>query len=123
VVVSRKNQTARLLENGREVARGKVAIRDPGKPIGNRVYTLSESDASSGRLTWLSSSFTASPDPFAAPQALERIAIDPALLDATRRRMHMGMTLVTTDDADTISRRTTAKAGFVVIDGPADDQG
>ena len=116
VVVSRKSQTARVLENGREVARGRVAIKDPGKPLGNRVYTLAQADADADRLTWLASSFTASTDPFAQPQTLERISIDPALLEQARRRMHMGMTLVTTDDADTISRRTTARTGFVVMD-------
>ena len=123
LVVSRKSGTARVLENGRVVARGPVTIKDPGKPVGNRVYTLAETDADAGRLTWLAASFTGGSDMLAAPQTLERITIDPRLLESARRRMHLGMTLVTTDEADTARRRTAARSGFVVIDGPADDQG
>jgi hypothetical protein len=116
IVVSAKSKTARLLRNGAEIARGPVEIRVPAKPIGNRVYTLAARDGEAEGLKWLTTAYTASSaDPFAVPREIQRITVDPALLDKARRNLQMGMALVTTDQADT--PRTRSTDGLVILRG------
>ena len=122
IVVSSKSKTARVLQNGREIARGSVEIKDPGKPIGNGVYTLAEKDSEAGQLKWLTTAYTGGSDSIlAAPETIQRIAVDPALLEKARQNMQMGMALVTTDEADTAKTRTASD--FVVLRGQDKGQG
>jgi hypothetical protein len=122
IVVSSKTKTARVLQNGKEIGQGAVDIKDPGKPIGNGVYTLAETDAEAGQLKWLTTAYSGGSDNIlAAPETIQRIAVDPALLEKARQNLQMGMALVTTDEADTAKTRTASD--FVVLRGQDRAQG
>lgn len=114
MVVSRASSTVTVFNNDQIVAQGKVRIRNPRQPIGERAYTLNGSDAARGEVRWVSSDVRRMRkaddiDP------LDRIHAEPKVRGEIRRHLQQGMTLVTTDSES--NARTRSKGGFVIIDG------
>jgi len=116
VVVSSADKSIHVFDNGALAASGKVEIRDPGKPLGERVYQLSGADDEADILTWQAAKIGRSAKPTGEENgaALRRIKADPAAREAVRKRLKFGMTLVTTDQP--ADARTRTADGFVVLD-------
>jgi len=116
VVVSSADKSIHVFDNGALVASGKVDIRDPGKPLGERVYTLSGADDQSELLTWQAAKVGASAKTTSEDNgaALRRIKADLPAREAVRKRLKFGMTLVTTDKP--ADAKTRSGDGFVVLD-------
>ena len=116
VVVSGADRSITLFDNGAVVARGAVEIADPGKPLGERVFTLSGVDDRTGELRWNAAEIERLTAMAGADNAsaIRRIKADPEVREAIRQRLKFGMTVVTTDHA--ADARTRSGAGFVVID-------
>ena len=116
VVVSGADGSITVFDNGAVVARGAVEIADPGKPLGERVFTLSGVDDRTGELRWNAAEIeklTAMAGVDNA-SAIRRIKADPAVREAIRQRLKFGMTVVTTDHP--ADAQTRSGAGFVVLD-------
>jgi L,D-transpeptidase catalytic domain len=119
VVVSSADKSITVFDNGAAAASGKVEIQNPEKPLGERVYTLSGADDQSQLLTWQAAGVgatarTADEDSGAA---LRRIKADLPAREAVRKRLKLGMTLVTTDQP--ADAKTRSADGFVVLDSPS----
>ncbi len=116
-VVSSADNSIAVLDNGAVVARGKVEIADPEKPLGERVFTLTGADDEAGTLRWkaaeIGSLARSTGDDNAA--TLRRIKADPAVREAIRERLKFGLTVVTTDEK--ADAKTRSADGFVVLDG------
>ena len=114
VVVSAPDRKIRVFENDRLVASGKVTIRDDRQPVANSAYVLHGYDPAKQELRWSTAGFgkTAREDTAAR---LQRFQADNKVREEIRKRMHQGMTVVTTDQRS--SNATRSKSNFVVIDG------
>jgi L,D-transpeptidase catalytic domain len=97
VVISRADLSATVWENGKIVAEGKVDIANPNEPIGERVYTLTGAYNDSKSLHWSTTDYSTESMVDADISALKRIRAQPGIREEIRKRMHHGMTLVTTD--------------------------
>jgi hypothetical protein len=113
VVVNGADRRMSVLEDGAEIAAGSVEIAGSG-PIPDSVHTLVASDAEKGDLRWVSTGYGKT-DREDLARELRRIKAEPAVREAMRKRMHHGMTVVTTQTASAASRRSGKD--FVVIDG------
>ena len=113
VVVSSKDRSITVRDDGRIVARGKVEIADHGKPLGERVHTLTGAHKDDGGLRWSGTGYGKS-DRHGMASQLRRIKADPVVRKELRQRMHHGMTVVTTDDSHTEAHH---KTGFTIIEG------
>jgi hypothetical protein len=102
-----------VLEDGEPVAEGNVEISG-NAPLPDSVHTLVASDAEKGDLRWVSTGYGKS-DREDLTRELRRIKAEPKVREAMRRRMHNGMSVVTTQTASKAEHRS-GKA-FVVIDG------
>jgi hypothetical protein len=116
VVVSSADKSIHVFDNGALAASGKVEIQNPEKPLGERVYTLSGADDQSELLTWQAAGVGASAKTTGEDNgaALRRIKADLPALEAVRKRLKFGMTLVTTDQR--ADAKTRSRDGFVVLD-------
>lgn len=114
VVVSSRTKSVSVYENDRIVARGKVAIAQPRKPLPSAVHTLQGARADTGELTWSSVGYGKG-DKQDMGAALRRIKAEDKVREEIRKRMHMGMTVVTTADRDDAKHHS--KSDFVIIDG------
>lgn len=112
VVVSHKDRSVTVLEDGKAVAKGKANI-DGGKPIGPAVYQLTGSQPGKGDLKWSGVGYGKS-DREDMARELQRINADPEVREEIRKRMHHGMTVVTTDGSHTEANRVS---GFTIIEG------
>lgn len=113
VVVSSKDKSVTVLEDGKVVATGKAAIAGGGKPLGENVYTLTGSNDDDDSLTWSGVGYGKT-DREDMGSELRRISTDPKLREQIRRRMQNGMTVVTTDQPSSASYRAT---DFTIIEG------
>ena len=116
VVVSSADKSIHVFDNGALAASGKVEIRDPEKPLGERVFTLNGADDEAKVLNWQATGVgagqaTTSEDSGAA---LRRIKAEPKAREAVRKRLKFGTTIVTTDQR--ADARTRSADGFVVLD-------
>ena len=116
VVVSSADKSIHVFDNGALAASGKVEIRNPEKPLGERVFTLDGADDQSDVLTWQATDLGASAKATGEDNgaALRRIKADPAAREGVRKRLKFGMTIVTTDQP--ADARTRSGDGFVVLD-------
>jgi L,D-transpeptidase catalytic domain len=114
VVISSTDRKMTVLENERIIATGGVEIADEKRPLPESIHTLVGADSSSGNLKW-SSSIHGKSDREDLARELRRIKAEPAVREEMRKRMHHGMTLVTTGAAHSTVNRTSKE--FVVIDG------
>ena len=114
-VVSSADKSIQVFDNGALAASGKVEIQDPGKPLGERVFTLNGADDEAKVLNWQATDVGAGAATGEdSGAALRRIKADPKAREAVRKRLKFGMSIVTTDrPADA---RTRSGDGFVVLD-------
>ncbi len=114
VVVSSKTKTITVHEDDAIVARGRVDIEEEAKPLSKRAYTLTGVNAEKRDLRWAGVGYGKT-DREDMTRELRRIKAEPGVREEVRKRMHHGMTLVTTDEDSTETHRTSRD--FVVIDG------
>lgn len=112
VVVSRMERSVTVLEDGKVVATGKATI-EREKPLREAVYHLDGSDSGKGDLNWSGYGYGQS-DREDMARELQRINAEPAVREEIRKRMHHGMTVVTTDGSHTEANRVS---DFTVIEG------
>jgi hypothetical protein len=113
VVVNGGDRRMTVLEDGEPVAEGHVEISG-NAPLPDSVHTLVASDAEKGDLRWVSTGYGKS-DREDLTRELRRIKAEPKVREAMRKRMHHGMSVVTTQTASKAEHRTGKD--FVVIDG------
>ncbi len=113
VVVSGKDRSIHVLEDDKVIATGRASIADDRKPLRNLVHTLTGSQHDDGSLKWSSNGYGKS-DREDMARELRRIKADPPVREEIRRRMHHGMTVVTTDATHTEAHRAS---DFTIIDG------
>jgi hypothetical protein len=113
VVVSGAQSKMTVLANGEAVAEGKVTISGQG-PLPESVHTLIGTDQDTGDLRWASTGYGKS-DREDLAHELRRIKAEPQVREVMRRRMHQGMTVVTTNAPSRPEHRSGKD--FVVIDG------
>ncbi|HXE26777.1 MAG TPA: L,D-transpeptidase [Roseiarcus sp.] len=115
-VVSSADKSIHVFDDGALAASGKVEIKDPGKPLGERVFTLSGADDQAGILNWQATDVGAGAATTGEDSgaALRRIKADPRAREAVRKRLKFGMSIVTTDQP--ADARTRSADGFVVLD-------
>lgn len=113
VVVSSKDRSVTVFEDGQVVAKGKAHITQAAQPVGNTVYTLTGSSKADDSLTW-SGTGHGKTDREDMGRALRRITADPQVRGEIRKRMKSGMTVVTTDQSDTPSHRAS---DFTILEG------
>jgi hypothetical protein len=120
VIVSRAQRKVLVLENGRIVAEGEAAIREPDQPLGSHLYVLQGADNAVRGLAWHAIAFNGQLDTAAeliAAGELQRVKAAPDVNAAIQSRMHPGMLLLLTDLPAEPDTRTNQD--FVVMDGPA----
>lgn len=113
VVVSSKDKSVTVLEDGRVVARGKAAIAGGAKPIGENVYTLTGAQRADDSLTWSSAGYGKT-DREDMGKELRRITADPVVREQIRTRMKPGLTVVTTDQSNGSAQRAS---DFTILEG------
>lgn len=111
VVVSRKDKSVTVLEDGKVVSAGKVEITDAVKPLGEKVYTLTGSRSDDESLQWSGVGYGKGDREDMANQ-IQRVTAEPAVREEIRKRMQNGMTIVTTDGSHTEAYRVS---DFTVI--------
>ena len=112
VVVSHKDRSVTVMEDGKVVATGKAVVHGD-EPLGEAVYSLQGSNREKGDLRWSGLGYGKSDREDMAGQ-LRRINAEPAVREEIRKRMHDGMTVVTTDGSHTEAHRV---ADFTIIEG------
>ena len=113
VVVSSKDKSVSVLEDGHVIATGKATIAGGERPIGENVFTLTGTHADDDSLTWSGVGYGKT-DREDMGRALRRVSAEPAVREQIRKRMHSGMTVATTDQSH--STRHRAKE-FTIIQG------
>jgi hypothetical protein len=113
VVVSSKDKSVTVLEDGHVVAQGKAAITDGDTPIGESVYTLTGAHKADDSLTWSGVGYGKT-DREDMGKDLRRISADPHVREQIRRRMQKGMTVVTTDQSNSAVHRAS---DFTILEG------
>jgi len=113
VVVSSKDRSVTVFDDGKVVARGKAAISGGARPLGEKVYTLTGSQEDKGSLTWSGVGYGKT-DREDMDTELRRISAEPAVREQIRRRMQNGMTVVTTDQSSTEAQRAS---DFTILEG------
>jgi hypothetical protein len=114
VVVSGRDKSVSVWEDGAVVAAGKVEIENPGKPLRSGVHTLHGISPTSGELQWSSVGYGKG-DREDLARELRRIKAEPSMQAQIRKRMHIGMAVVTTPQEASNTYRSNDD--FVVIDG------
>jgi len=116
VIVSSADNSIAVLDDGAVVARGKVEISEPEKPLGERVFLLTGADDEAGTLNWKAAEIGGVTKSVGEDSAstIRRIKADPAVREAIRKRLKFGLTVVTTDEK--ADARTRSGEGFVVLD-------
>ncbi|MCB1377304.1 MAG: L,D-transpeptidase family protein [Alphaproteobacteria bacterium] len=114
VVVSGRDRTMTIWDNDRIVASGKVDIDSPHKPVAEGVHKLVGSNQRNQELHWTSVGHE-KPDREDLARELRRIKAEPRMKEELRKRMHHGMTVVTTNESS--NRFHQSQNDFVVIDG------
>ncbi|WP_373505287.1 L,D-transpeptidase [Aestuariivirga sp.] len=114
VVVSAKDKRITVFEDDRIVASGGVKIVDDHKPLANRAYMLHGADSGTKDLRWTSIGYGKSDREDMSAQ-LSRIEAEPRVREEVRKRLHHGMTMVTTNESSTDVHRSGGD--FVIIDG------
>jgi hypothetical protein len=114
IVVSAKDRTMTVWEDDKIVATGGIEVRDSHRPLPESVHKLTAVDHAAGDLKWSSVGYGKT-DREDLSRELRRIKAEPKVREEARKRMHHGMTLVTTNESSTASNRSSRD--FVIIDG------
>ena len=116
VVISSADQRGSILENGKQVAEGRVYITDPATPLGSHVFMLVGPHDGVRGYSWNAVGYHSThAAPMKAPDAsiITRIKADPGLVKAMQARMQPGLTLVLTDEP--ASAVTRSSEGFTIM--------
>jgi len=113
VVVSSRDKSVTVFEDGHEVAKGKATIAGGNRPIGEGVYTLTGSSKVDDSLTWSGTGYGKT-DREDMGHELRRISADPPVREHIRKRMKTGITVVTTDQSHSVAQRAS---DFTVLEG------
>lgn len=100
IVVSHRDMTISVLENGTLVSTGKVIIAEPEKPLGRHVFMLTGAHEGKKGMAWqaIGHHATAGITPVAPSENIvKRIRAEQAMLNVIEDRMHPGMLLITTE--------------------------
>jgi hypothetical protein len=111
VVVSSKDRSVTVIEDDKVVATGKATIEDDGKPLGEKVYTLTGSKDEDDSVQWSGVGYGKTDREDMASQ-IQRVTAEPQVREEIRKRMQNGMTIVTTDGSHTDAYRVS---DFTVI--------
>jgi hypothetical protein len=114
IVASSADRRITVLEDEKVVAEGSFTLTDERRPLPESVHTLVAADPDKGDLRWSSVGYGKS-DREDLNREVRRIQAEPKVREAVRKRMHNGMTVVTTQQASRTEHRTDKN--FVVIDG------
>jgi hypothetical protein len=114
IVVSGKDRSMNVWEDDKIVATGSIEVSDGHRPLPESVHKLAAVDTAKGELKWSSVGYGKS-DREDLSRELRRIKAEPKVREEARKRMHHGVTLVTTNENSTAVNRTSRD--FVVIDG------
>lgn len=109
VIVSSADRSIAILENGKEVARGDIRFRGKDAGLGEKVFTLAGADYRKGGLRWLKTDMS----PGKVAENTPAFDASPAAIAALRDRVHLGMTILTTDQPARAASRTAP--GFTVL--------
>lgn len=109
VIVSSADRSIAVLDNGKEVARGDIRFHGSKTALGDRVYTLAGADYRNGGLRWLKTDLR----PGVGAESAPAFDASPRVLSSLRDRVHLGMTILTTDQPVRAASRTAP--GFTVI--------
>lgn len=113
VVVSSRDRTVTVLEDGEVVASGRAEISRGARPLGENVYMLTGSDREDGSLTW-SGIGAGKTSREHTDSDLRRITAEPHVRAEITKRMQAGMTVVTTSQSSSAVHRAK---GFTIIEG------
>ena len=113
VVVSSKDNSVTVLDDGHVVARGKTTIADGSRPIGETVYTLTGRHPADDSLAWSGTGYGKT-DREDMGRELRRITADPKVRGEIRKRMKTGITVVTTDQSNSAAHRAS---NFTIMEG------
>jgi hypothetical protein len=114
IVASGADRRVTVLEDEKVVAEGSFTLADEKRPLPESVHTLVAADPDKGDLRWSSVGYGKS-DREDLSHEIRRIQAEPKVREVMRKRMHNGMTVVTTQQASRTEHRTGKD--FVVIDG------
>jgi quercetin dioxygenase-like cupin family protein len=114
VVVNGSSKRITVMEDEKIVAAGSVEIEEGARPLPDSVHTLVAADPEKGDLRWSSVGYGKG-DREDLSRELRRIRAEPKVRTELSKRMHHGMTVVTTHAAATPKHQ--AGSDFVVIDG------
>ena len=119
VVVSSADKSIHVFDNGALAVSGKVEIRNPEKPLGERVFTLNGADDQSGLLSWQAAEGLERPRRRPAKTMARlcgRIKADLPAREAVRKRLKFGMTRIVTRPNQPVERQNPVRRdGFVVL--------
>ena len=113
VVVSSRDRSVTVFDDGHEVAKGKATITGGAKPIGENVYNLTGASTADDSLTWSGTGYGKT-DRQDMGHELRRISADPQVREHIRKRMKTGITVVTTDKSHSVAQRAS---NFTIIEG------
>lgn len=113
VVVSSKDKSVTVLEDGNVVASGTASIAGSDGTVGENVYTLTGAHRADDSLTWSGVGYGKT-DREDMGKELRRITADAHVRNEIRKRMQNGMTVVTTDQHNSPAHRAS---NFTIIEG------
>jgi hypothetical protein len=97
VIVSSADHVIELIENDRVVARSTLTLKG-GDTLGSHVFVLNGAANDARGLRWSAITHSAAASPMTRDDAvMQRIAAEPAFVQAMQTRMHPGMTMILTD--------------------------
>jgi hypothetical protein len=97
VIVSSADHVIELIENDRVVARSTLTLKG-GDALGSHVFVLNGAANDARGLRWSAITHSAAASPMTRDDAvMQRIAAEPAFVQAMQTRMHPGMTMILTD--------------------------
>jgi len=114
IVVSSADRKVSLWRDGELVTEGEAQITNRKRPLPNRVYTLTKTDERFRSLEWTVNGYGRGVEARRAAEDLQRIKAEPRLREPLRKSLHQGATLVTTNESNGPSKRSSRD--FVVID-------
>jgi hypothetical protein len=108
VLISSADRAITIFENHHIVASGKATIAEPGRPLGHHVFILVGPHAGEQGMHWTAVHHGRVAASASEASVLKRIGGDRAVIEAMKRHMHIGMTLVTTDEPSGTHTRTAS---------------
>jgi hypothetical protein len=114
VVISGRDKSVTVFDGHKIVSSGRVTIAEEHKPLSRAIHTLHGTNPQTGELQWSSTAYGKGDREDLTTQ-IRRIQADRTTREAIRKRMHVGMTIMTTDESYANEHRSDP--GFVVIDG------